>query len=49
MTMLKMKDIEALVKPQNSNLILTIPMFTVLLPAFLAFPMDVLTHLVIAH
>jgi len=36
-------------KPHNSNLILAIPTFTVLLPTFLAFPMDVPLALVLPH
>jgi hypothetical protein len=40
-TFLKTKDIHWLLKPRNSNLILAIPTFTVLLPTFLAFPLEV--------
>lgn len=47
--MLKTKDIAKLIQPRNSNLILTIPTFTVLLPTFLNFPLDVPTWLIPPH
>lgn len=47
--MLKTKDIMAFFQPHNSNLILSIPTFTVLLPTFLAFPLDVPTTLILPH
>jgi len=46
---LKMKDTATFYKPNNSNLILAVPTFTVLLPTFLAFPMDVPAMLVLPH
>jgi hypothetical protein len=46
---LKTKDIHWLLKPHNSNLILAIPTFTVLLPTFLAFPLEVPIALVPPH
>ncbi|MEM1590234.1 MAG: metal-dependent hydrolase, partial [Candidatus Bathyarchaeia archaeon] len=39
--LLKTKDLTKLLQPHNSNLILTIPTFTVLLPTFLSFPLHV--------
>jgi len=47
--MLKIKDTTVFLKPQNSNLVLTIPTFTVLLPTFLAFPMEVPPILILPH
>jgi membrane-bound metal-dependent hydrolase YbcI (DUF457 family) len=49
--MLKTKDLQALIKPQNSNLNLTlsIPTFTVLLPTFLSVPLHVPTWLILPH
>lgn len=49
MIMLKTKDIQTLLQPHNSNLILSIPTFTVLLPTFLAFPLDVPLALIPPH
>jgi hypothetical protein len=46
---LKTKDTRALLQPHNSNLILAIPTFTVLLPTFLAFPLDVPIALIPPH
>lgn len=47
--MFKTKDIAAFFQPHNSNLILTIPTFTVLLPTFLGFPLEVPTWLILPH
>jgi membrane-bound metal-dependent hydrolase YbcI (DUF457 family) len=47
--MFKAGDLEALIKPKNSNLILMIPLFTVLLPTFLAFPIEVPLVLILPH
>lgn len=47
--MLKTKDLHALFQLHNSNLILAIPTFTVLLPTFLAFPLDVPSELILPH
>jgi hypothetical protein len=47
--MVKTKDTRALLQPHNSNLILAIPTFTVLLPTFLAFPLEVPIALVPPH
>jgi len=47
--MTKTRDINAIFQPQNSNLILAIPTFTVLLPTFLAFPMEVPIALIPLH
>jgi membrane-bound metal-dependent hydrolase YbcI (DUF457 family) len=47
--MIKTKDTHLLLQPKNSNLILTIPTFTVLLPTFLAFPLEVPTALIPPH
>lgn len=47
--MLKTKDIWTFLHPHNSNLILAIPTFTVLLPAFLAFPIQVPLTLIPPH
>lgn len=48
-TMFKTKDAKELLQPHNSNLILAIPTFTVLLPTFLAFPLDVPIALIPPH
>jgi membrane-bound metal-dependent hydrolase YbcI (DUF457 family) len=48
-TMLKTKDTHVLLQPHNSNLILAIPTFTVLLPTFLAFPLEVPIALIPPH
>jgi membrane-bound metal-dependent hydrolase YbcI (DUF457 family) len=47
--MIKTKDMHPLLQPKNSNLILAIPTFTVLLPTFLAFPLEVPTALIPPH
>lgn len=47
--MLKTKDLQALIKPQNSNLTLSIPTFTVLLPTILSVPLHVPTWLILPH
>ena len=47
--MLETKDIITLLQPHNSNLILTIPTFTVLLPTLTSFPLDVPTWLILPH
>lgn len=47
--MLKTKDTTTLFQPHNSNLILSIPTFTALLPTFLSFPLDVPTWLIPPH
>jgi len=47
--MLKTKDIMTFFQPRNSNLILSIPTFTVLLPTFLAFPLEVPPILILPH
>lgn len=39
--MLRVREIGGFLKPHMSNLILAVPLFTVLLPAFLSFPLDV--------
>jgi membrane-bound metal-dependent hydrolase YbcI (DUF457 family) len=47
--MLKTNDTAKLLEPHNSNLILIIPAFTVLLPTFLSFPLDVPASLIPPH
>jgi hypothetical protein len=47
--MLKTRDITTFFQPHNSNLILIIPTFTVLLPTFLAFPITVPSTLILPH
>jgi hypothetical protein len=47
--MLMSRDILAIVKPRSSNLLLSIPVITVLLPAFLGFPLSVPTLLLLPH
>lgn len=47
--MLKTKDMTVFFQPHNSNLILSIPTFTVLLPTFLAFPLEVPPMLILPH
>lgn len=47
--MLKSKDFHTLLEPRNSNLILAIPTFTVLLPTVLAFPLEVPITLIPPH
>lgn len=47
--MLKSRDMQTLLQPHNSNLLLSIPTSTVLLPTFLAYPLDVPSALVVPH
>lgn len=47
--MLKSRDLFAFFKKKNSNLILSVPTFTVLLPTFLSFPMNVPEWLILPH
>jgi len=47
--MLKTKDILIFFQPHNSNIILSIPTFTVLLPIFLSFPLGVPSLLILPH
>jgi hypothetical protein len=47
--LLKTKDAVTLLQPHNSNLTLAIPTFTVLLPTFLSFPLDVPASLIPPH
>lgn len=47
--MVKTKDMQKLFQPNDSNFILAIPIFTVLLPTFLAFPLEVPIVLVPPH
>lgn len=47
--MLKIKDLWVLFQHHPTNLLLSIPLFTVLLPTFLEFPMYVPLELVIPH
>lgn len=47
--MLKPQDITMLFQPRKSNLILFIPTFTVLLPAFLSYPLEVPLWLIPPH
>jgi hypothetical protein len=47
--MVAVKDINIFFQPHNSNLILTIPTFTVLLPTVLAFPLQVPPILIAPH
>ena len=47
--MVKTKDLKKLLEWHDSNIILTIPTFTVLLPTFLAFPLYVPSILVLPH
>lgn len=49
MVMLKTKDTMVLFQPHGSNMILAVPIFTVLLPTFLAFPLHVPMALVPPH
>ncbi len=45
----KSRDIQTFLQPHNSNLLLFIPTFTVLLPTFLAYPLDVPLALLPPH
>ena len=47
--LLKTKDVSALFQPHNSNLILSIPTFTVLLPTLFSYPLEVPTWLIPPH
>jgi membrane-bound metal-dependent hydrolase YbcI (DUF457 family) len=47
--MFKTKDVWLLLQKHSSNMILVIPVLTVLLPAFLSFPLYVPTELIIPH
>lgn len=47
--MLGTKDIMVFFQPHNSNLILSIPTFTVLLPTILSFPLSVPIWLLVPH
>jgi membrane-bound metal-dependent hydrolase YbcI (DUF457 family) len=49
LVMLAVKDIKIFFQSHNSNLILAIPMFTVVLPTFLGFPLNVPSWLIIPH
>jgi len=48
-TMIKTKDAHILLQPHPTNLILTIPILTVLLPALFSFPLHVPPELIIPH
>jgi membrane-bound metal-dependent hydrolase YbcI (DUF457 family) len=47
--LVKSKDVVMFFKPHKSNLILAVPMFTVLLPILLSFPLDVPIWLMLPH
>lgn len=47
--MLKTRDMLVLFQPHSSNMILAVPIFTVLLPTFLAYPLHVPATLVLPH
>ncbi len=47
--MLKAGDLRSFLQPHKSNLLLTIPVATVLLPTFLAYPLTVPTALIPTH
>jgi hypothetical protein len=47
--MLTTRDIHKLLKSHQSNLLLSVPVLTVLLPSFLHFPLTVPTSLLIPH
>ena len=47
--MLRNKDLQRLLKPNHTNIILAVPTLTVLLPTFIAFPLKVPTSLIIPH
>ena len=49
LVMIAAKDIKIFFQPHNSNLILAIPTFTVLLPMFLSFPLQVPPILIAPH
>jgi len=48
-TILKTRDARTLFQHHPSNLLLSIPIFTVLLPALLSFPLSVPSELIIPH
>jgi len=48
-SMIKTKDTQTLLQPHPSNLILTLPILTVLLPALFSFPLYVPPELIIPH
>ncbi len=47
--MVRTKDLQVLLKPHHSNIILAVPTSTVLLPTFIAFPLKVPVSLIIPH
>ena len=47
--MIASRDLTRLIQPRGSNLILAIPTFTVILPTFLSYPMQVPTWLIPPH
>jgi hypothetical protein len=47
--MIATKDVARLMRPRASNLILTIPVFTVILPTVLSYPMQVPAPLITPH
>jgi hypothetical protein len=47
--MLKTGDLRTFIQPRKSNLLLAIPVATVLLPTFLAYPLEVSTALIPPH
>jgi membrane-bound metal-dependent hydrolase YbcI (DUF457 family) len=49
MVIMKTGDALTILQPHNSNLILAIPTLTVLLPTFLAFPLEVPIALILPH
>jgi hypothetical protein len=49
MLMLITRDIVMLLKPHPSNLLLTVPMSTALLPVFIQFPISVPPELIVPH
>jgi len=49
MIMLKTKDVRTLFQHHPSNLLLTIPVFAIILPSFLSFPLVVPLQLIVPH
>ncbi len=47
--MVRMGDLRVLLQPHSSNLILSVPTFTVLLPTFFCFPLYVPVWLILPH
>jgi len=47
--MLKMRDLQKLFQPHPLNLLLTIPVFTIILPVFFGFPIQAPMGLFIPH